>query len=93
MEVNITIIIKMIAQLAPWIIIGIAYGIMLGNLRSEFLDHIHRLEMGSLDRMAENLKMYGAVAERFRYCMMTDRFELVDVRKEENEKTEVNIKN
>ena len=84
MEINVTNIIKIIADLAPWMIIGVTYGILLGNMRSEFFDRIHRVEMASFDRMAQNLKMYGAVAERFQHCMMNDRFELVDVRKEEN---------
>ena len=90
MEINVTNIIKIIADLAPWMILGVTYGLLLGNMRSEFFNRIHRLEMDSFDRMAQNLKMYGAVAERFQYCMMSDRFELVDVKREENGKKDKN---
>ena len=65
----------------------IAIGWMLGSLRAELVDRIHRVEMASLDRDNASLKMFGAVSERFRYCMTVDRFELVDVRKEENDRT------
>lgn len=73
-----------ILRTAPFITFGIMFGWMMGSLRTEFFDRIHKVEMASFDRMAQNLKMYGAVAERFQHCMMSDRFELVDVRKEEN---------
>lgn len=76
-----------ILRTAPFITFGIMFGWMMGSLRAEFDSRIHRMEMASFDRMAQNLKMYGAVAERFQYCMMSDRFELVDVRKEENDRT------
>ena len=73
-----------ILKTAPIITLGITFGWMVGSVRAEFFDRIHRVEMASFDRMAQNLKMYGAIAERFQHCMMNDRFELVDVRKEEN---------
>lgn len=72
-----------ILKTAPFI----AIGWMLGSSRAELVDRIHRVEMASLDRDNANLKMFGAVSERFRYCMTVDRFELVDVRKEENDRT------
>lgn len=75
-----------ILRTAPFITFGIMFGWMIGSLRAELDNRIHRVEMASFDRMAQNLKMYGAIAERFQYCMMSDRFELVDVRKEENDK-------
>lgn len=65
----------------------IAVGWMLGSLRAELFDRIHRVEMASFDRDNASLKMFEAVSERFRYCMTIDRFELVDVRKEENDRT------
>ena len=76
-----------ILKTAPFITIGVTFGWMLGSLKGEFFDHIHRVEMASLDRDNASLKMFEAVSERFRYCMTIDRFELVDVRKEENDRT------
>ena len=72
-----------ILKTAPFI----AIGWMLGSSRAELFDQIHRVEMASLDRDNANLKMFGVISERFRYCMTIDRFELVDVRKEENDRT------
>lgn len=64
----------------------IAVGWMLGSLRAELFDRIHRVEMASFDRDNANLKMFEVISERFQYCMTVDRFELVDVRKEENDR-------
>ena len=74
-----------ILRTAPFLTFGVMFGWMIGSLRAEFFDHIHRMEMASFDRMVQNLKIFSTVEERFQYCMMSDRFELVDVRKEENE--------
>ena len=76
-----------ILRTVPFITIGVTFGWMLGSLKGEFFDHVHRVEMASLDRDNANLKMFGVISERLRYCMTIDRFELVDVRKEENDRT------
>ena len=71
----------------PFIAIGCMFGWMLGSSRAELFDRIHRAEIASLDRNNANLKMFEVISERLRYCMTIDRFELVDVRKEENDRT------
>lgn len=76
-----------ILRTVPFIVVGGMFGWMLGSLRAELVDRIHRVEMASFDRDNASLKMFEAVSERFRYCMTVDRFELVDVRKEENDRT------
>lgn len=76
-----------ILRTAPFIVVGGMFGWMLGSSRAELVDRIHRVEMASLDRDNANLKMFGVISERLRYCMTIDRFELVDVRKEENDRT------
>ena len=76
-----------ILRTVPFIAIGGMFGWMLGSSRAELVDRIHRVEMASLDRDNANLKMFGVISERLRYCMTIDRFELVDVRKEENDRT------
>ena len=73
-----------ILRTVPFIAVGGMFGWMLGSSRAELFDHIHRVEMASFDRDNASLKMFEAVSERFQYCMTVDRFELVDVRKEEN---------
>ena len=78
---------SIILKTAPFIAIGVTFGWMLGSSRAELVDRIHRVEMASLDRDNANLKMFGVISERLRYCMTIDRFELVDVRKEENDRT------
>ena len=76
-----------ILKTIPFIAVGGMFGWMLGSSRAELFDQIHRVEMASFDRDNANLKMFEAISERFRYCMTIDRFELVDVRKEENGRT------
>lgn len=76
-----------ILRTVPFIVVGGMFGWMLGSSKAELVDRIHRVEMASLDRDNANLKMFGVISERFRYCMTIDRFELVDVRKEENDRT------
>ena len=76
-----------ILKIFPFIAVGGMFGWMLGSSRAELFDRIHRVEMASFDRDNASLKMFEAVSERFRYCMTVDRFELVDVRKEENGRT------
>ena len=76
-----------ILRTVPFIAIGGMFGWMLGNSRAELFDRIHRVEMASYDRDNANLKMFEVISERLRYCMTIDRFELVDVRKEENDRT------
>lgn len=76
-----------ILRTVPFIAVGSMFGWMLGSSRAELVDRIHRVEMASFDRDNANLKMFEAVSERFQYCMTIDRFELVDVRKEENDRT------
>ena len=76
-----------ILRTVPFIAIGVMFGWMLGSSREELFDRIHRVEMASFDRDNANLEMFEAVSERFQYCMTVDRFELVDVRKEENDRT------
>lgn len=76
-----------ILRTVPFIVVGGMFGWMLGSSRAELVDRIHRVEMASLDRDNANLKMFGVISERLRYCMTIDRFELVDVRKEENDRT------
>ena len=78
---------EIILRTVPFIAIGVMFGWMLGSSRAELVDRIHRVEMASLDRDNANLKMFGVISERLRYCMTIDRFELVDVRKEENDRT------
>ena len=76
-----------ILKTVPFIVVGGTFGWMLGSSRAELFDQIHRVDMASLDRDNASLKMFEAVSERLRYCMTIDRFELVDVRKEENDRT------
>ena len=76
-----------ILRTVPFIVVGGMFGWMLGSSRAELVDQIHRLETDSYDRGNANLKMCGVISERLRYCMTIDRFELVDVRKEENDRT------
>ena len=76
-----------ILRTVPFIVVGGMFGWMLGSSRAELFDQIHRVEMASFDRDNASLKMFEAVSERFQYCMTIDRFELVDVRKEENDRT------
>lgn len=76
-----------ILKTVPFIAVGGMFGWMLGSSRAELVDRIHRVEMASFDRDNASLKMFEAVSERFQYCMTVDRFELVDVRKEENDRT------
>ena len=76
-----------ILKIVPFIAVGGMFGWMLGSSKAELFDRIHRVEMASFDRDNASLKMFEAVSERFRYCMTVDRFELVDVRKEENDRT------
>ena len=76
-----------ILKTVPFIAVGCMFGWMLGSSRAELVDRIHRVEMASFDRDNASLKMFEAVSERFQYCMTIDRFELVDVRKEENGRT------
>ena len=76
-----------ILRTVPFIVVGGVFGWMLGSSRAELFDRIHRVEMASFDRDNASLKMFEAVSERFRYCMTIDRFEPVDVRKEENGRT------
>ena len=76
-----------ILRTVPFIVVGGMFGWMLGSSRAELVDRIHRVEMASLDRDNANLKMFGVISERLQYCMTIDRFELVDVRKEENDRT------
>ena len=76
-----------ILKIVPFIAVGGMFGWMLGSSRAELVERIHRVEMASFDRDNVNLKMFEAVSERFQYCMTIDRFELVDVRKEENDRT------
>ena len=76
-----------ILRTVPFIVVGGMFGWMLGSSKAELFDQIHRVEMASLDRDNANLKMFGVISERLRYCMTIDRFELVDVRKEENDRT------
>ena len=75
-----------ILRTVPFIAVGGMFGWMLGSSRAELVDRIHRVEMASFDRDNASLKMFEAVSERFQYCMTVDRFELVDVRKEENDR-------
>ena len=74
-----------ILKTAPFIAIGVTFGWMLGSFKVEFFDRIHRLEMASLERDDVSLKMSEVLAERLQYCITTDRFEFVDVRKEGND--------
>ena len=76
-----------ILRTVPFIAVGGMFGWMLGSSRAELVDRIHRVEMASFDRDNASLKMFEAVSERFQYCMTVDRFELVDVRKKENDRT------
>ena len=76
-----------ILRTVPFIVVGGMFGWMLGSSRAELFDRIHEVEMASLDRDNANLKMFGVISERLRYCMTIDRFELVDVRKEGNDRT------
>ena len=76
-----------ILRTVPFIVVGGMFGWMLGNSRAELFDQIHRVEIASFDRDNASLKMFEAVSERLQYCMTIDRFELVDVRKEENDRT------
>ena len=76
-----------ILKIVPFIAVGGMFGWMLGSSKAELFDRIHRVEMASFDRDNASLKMFEAVSERLRYCMTVDRFELVDVRKEENGRT------
>lgn len=76
-----------ILKIVPFIVVGGMFGWMLGSSRAELVERIHRVEMASFDRDNASLKMFEAVSERLRYCMTIDRFELVDVRKEENDRT------
>ena len=76
-----------ILRTVAFIVVGGMFGWMLGSSRAELVDRIHRAEMASLDRNNANLKMFEVISERLRYCMTIDRFELVDVRKEENDRT------
>ena len=76
-----------ILRTVPFIVVGGMFGWMLGSSRAELFDRIHEVEMASLDRDNANLKMFEVISERLRYCMTIDRFELVDVRKEENDRT------
>ena len=76
-----------ILKIVPFIAVGGMFGWMLGSSRAELFDRIHRVEMASLDRDNTSLKMFEVISERFQYCMTVDRFELVDVRKEENDRT------
>ena len=76
-----------ILRTVPFIAIGGMFGWMLGSSRAELFDRIHRVEMASFDRDNASLKMFEVISERFQYCMTIDRFELVDVRKEENDRT------
>lgn len=76
-----------ILRTVPFIAVGSMFGWMLGSSRAELVDRIRRVEMASFDRDNVSLKMFEAVSERFQYCMTVDRFELVDVRKEENGRT------
>ena len=76
-----------ILKIVPFIVVGGMFGWMLGSSRAELVERIHRVEMASFDRDNASLKMFEAVSERFQYCMTVDRFELVDVRKEENGRT------
>lgn len=76
-----------ILRTVPFIAVGGMFGWILGSSWAELFDRIHRVEMVSFDRYNTNLKMFGAISERFQYCMTVDRFELVDVGKEENGRT------
>ena len=78
---------NIILKTAPFIAIGVTFGWMLGSLKVELFDRIYRMERDSFDRDAASLKMFEAISERLRYCMTIDRFEFVDVRKEENDRT------
>ena len=76
-----------ILRTVPVIVVGGMFGWMLGSSTAELVERIHRVELASFDRDNASLKMFEAVSERLRYCMTVDRFELVDVRKEENGRT------
>lgn len=76
-----------ILRTVPFIAIGGMFDWMLGSLGAELFDRIHRVEMASFDRDNANLKMFEVISERLQYCMAVDRFELVDVGKEENGRT------
>ena len=78
---------EIILRTVPFIVVGGMFGWMLGSSRAELIDHIHRVEMASFDRDNASLKMFEVISERFQYCMTIDRFELVDVGKEENGRT------
>lgn len=78
---------EIILRTVPFIAIGVLFGWMIESWRAELFDHIHRAEMASFDRDAASLKMFEVISERLRYCMTIDRFEFVDVRKEENDRT------
>ena len=78
---------EIILRTVPFIATGGMFGWMLGSSKAELFDQIHRVEMASFDRDNANLKMFEVISERLQYCMAVDRFELVDVRKEENGRT------
>ena len=69
----------------PQLILGPGFGWIIGSLRSEFLDRIFDLEKRFFEKMTSDLKLFHNMAKTLNHAMMDDRFEFVDVRKEENE--------
>lgn len=80
MTIDITPVIKIIVQMTPWIIIGVTYGILLGNLRFEMYEKIQRVTEMFFNIEKMNAQMNGLFFERMDKVMMLDRFEIVDMR-------------
>lgn len=80
MTIDITPVIKIIVQMTPWIIIGVTYGILLGNLRFEMHEKIQRVTEMFFNIEKINAQMNGLFFERMDKVMMLDRFEIVDMR-------------
>lgn len=80
MTIDITPVVKIIVQMTPWIIIGVTYGILLGNLRFEMYEKIQRVTEMFFNIEKMNAQMNGLFFERMDKVMMLDRFEIVDMR-------------
>lgn len=81
--------IKDIAELVlhtlPYLVIGATFGWVIGSLRSEFFDRIFNLEKRIFEKMTSDLKLFHTITTAMDHAMMDNRFEFVDMRKEEND--------
>lgn len=80
---------KLLVHTLPFIIIGVGYGLLLARTRADVMDEVHENNMKFMDMASKTMMMHvesmKVVDQMATVCMRNDRFEFVDVKKEELE--------